>query len=110
MSLCSKYLDLCHERHQGITKCRSRAPKHFWWPSCSKDIGDFVAKCDVCIMHSDVKHKPLHESELPSKPWKVIASDVFVLGHALFVVIIDYYSKWIEAIPIETQTSSAIIV
>ena len=61
-------------------------------------------------MHSDVKHEPLHESELPSKPWKVIASDVFVLGHALFVVIIDYYSKWIEAIPIETQTSRAIIV
>ena len=34
---------------------------------------------------------------------------MFVLGHALFVVIIDYYSKWIEAIPIETQTSRAIV-
>ena len=109
MSLRSKYLELCHEGHQGITKCRSRAQKHFWWPGCSKDIGDFIAKCNVCIMHSDVKHKPLHESELPSKPWEGIASDVFVLAHALFVVIIDYYSKWIEAIPIETQISRAIV-
>ena len=83
--------------------------EHFWWPGCSKEIGDFIAKCDVCIMHSDVKHEPLHESELPSEPWEVIASDVFVLGHALFIVIIDYYSKWIEAIPIETQTSRAVV-
>ena len=59
-------------------------------------------------MHSDVKREPLHDSELSSKPWEVIASDVFVLGHALFAVVINYYSKWIEAIPIETQTSRAI--
>ena len=96
MSLRFKYLELCHEGHQGITKC------------CGKDNGDFIAKCDICIMPSDVKHKPSQESELPSKPWEVIASDVFVLGRALFVVIFNNYSKWIEANPFETRTSRAI--
>ena len=33
----------------------------------------------------------------------------FLFTNALFVILIDYYSKWIEALPIEAQTSKAVI-
>lgn len=109
LSLRTKYLELCHEGHQGVAKCRARAQRHFWWPGLSGDINDFVSRCNVCIMHSQVKHQPMHESELPSRPWEIIGSDIFVLDDVLYVVIVDYYSKWIEALPVEAQTSKAVI-
>ncbi|XP_067945100.1 uncharacterized protein [Watersipora subatra] len=49
------------------------------------------------------------ESELPSCPWEVIGSDIFVFESKLYVVIIDYYSRRIEALLVHVQTSGAII-
>lgn len=108
-SLRAMYLEACHEGHQGITKCRRRAQRHFWWPGVSKDISDYVTSCTVCIMHTQVKHQPMHESELPCKPWEVLGSDIFSFGGDLYLVIIDYYSKWIEALYVNTQTSKEVI-
>ena len=104
-----KYLELCHEGHQGITKCRRRAQRHFWWPGVSSDIATYISRCNVCIMHGNVKHQPMHESVLPSIPWEVIGSDVFTFDGELYLVMIDYYTKWIEAVPIVAQTSRAVI-
>ena len=108
-ALRSRYLELCHEGHQGITKCRRRASRHFWWPGFSKDIADYIARCDVCIIHSDIKHQPLRDSVLPSKPWEVIGSDIFQFEGRLYLVLVDYYSKWIEALEIPVQTSKEVI-
>ena len=108
-SLRSRYLELCHEGHQGIEKCRRRARRHFWWPGLSKAIVDYIERCDVCIMHSAIKHQPLQDTLLPSHPWEVIGSDIFVFQGELYVVMIDYYSKWIEAIHIRAQTSKEVI-
>jgi hypothetical protein len=109
VALREKYLELCHEGHQGISKCRRRALRHFWWPGVGKEIADYISRCNVCIMHSQIMHEPMVETELPLRPWEVIGSDVFMFNGSLFVVMIDYYSKWIEALPIESQTSNAVI-
>lgn len=108
-SLRDWYLNKCHEGHQGITKCRRRALKHFWWPGLSKDISEFVEKCNICVMNKEITHEPMVESILPSGPWEFVGSDIFVFKHELYVVMIDYYSKWIEALPVNSQTSGAVI-
>ena len=51
----------------------------------------------------------MEEGELPTRPWEVIATDVFVFSNELYLVMIDYYSRWIEAILIRSQTSGAVI-
>jgi len=89
----SAYLEKCHEGHQGITKCRRRAQRHFWWPGVSKEIACYVERCSTCIKHRDIKHQPMIESELPSAPWMVIGSDIFTFEKQLYLVVKDYYSK-----------------
>ena len=75
-SLWKSYLKYCHEGHQGITKCRRRAQRHFWWPGVGADIADFVNTCNVCIRQTAIRHQPMTERELPPRPWHTIASDV----------------------------------
>ena len=67
-------------------------------------------KCGVCIKHRMVKHQPMEISELPTYPWEVVGSDVFTFQDHLYLVLVDYYSKWIEAVAIESQTSNSVIV
>ena len=109
IALRAGYLQRCHEGHQGISKCRRRAQRHFWWPGLSGEIADLIATCDTCIKNSSTKHQPMVESELPSRPWEVLGADLFQFDNENYLVVIDYYSKWIEAVPVRTQTSGSVI-
>lgn len=108
-SLRSYYMALCHEGHQGITKCVKRARQYFWWPRCSQDISDYVTNCEVCIKGRAVKHQPAEETELPSGPWVELGSDVLEFQSQLYLLVVDYYSKWIELKKLSCQTAAAVI-
>ena len=108
-SLRSKYLDLCHEGHQGIIKCLRRARAHFWWPSCAKDVENFVTNCDVCIKFRRIAHQPMAETLLPDGPWCELGSDTFVFKDQYFLLIVDYYTKWIEVCPLTSLSSNCVI-
>jgi len=47
------------------------------------------------------------ERDLLSGPWEVVGSDQFTFDNDLYVVFIDYYSRWIEAVKVDSQTSGA---
>lgn len=108
-NLRDKYLSFCHEGHQGIEKCRRRARQLFWWPGLSVEIEDYVKRCNMCIRNSAVKHEPCKFTPLPEGPWVEIGSDLMVFKHKLYIVIVDYYTKWIECSEIPSQTSRVVI-
>ena len=53
---------------------------------------------------------PLHPREWPHKPWIRLNLDYAgpFLGK-MFLIVMDAHSKWIEAFPMNTSTSSATI-
>ena len=108
-SLRNKYLELCHEGHQGITKCQRRARQIFWWPGCSSDIEEFVAKCDICTKFSRIKHQPIEDVGLPDGPWIELGSDTCEFKGRLFLVVVCYYSAWIEIKPLLSLSSYNVI-
>jgi hypothetical protein len=75
----------------------------------SVDIEDFVNKCETCIKRSLIKHQPVVDEPLPQGPWEEIAADLFVFDHCNYLVVIDYYSKWIETAKLLDQTSVSVI-
>ena len=103
------YLSRLHENHQGVEKCRRRARELVWWPGVGSDIAKYVTDCDVCTKHSVIKHQPLSLTPLPSGPWEEVATDVFEFTGRLYLVIVDYYTRWIEAVPISAQTSGVVV-
>jgi len=49
------------------------------------------------------------ERDLPSDPCEVVGSDLFTFDNDLNVVFIVYYSRWIEAVKVDSQTPEAVI-
>jgi len=47
--------------------------------------------------------------EIPILPWQIVASDVLEHKHQNYLVVTDYYSKYIEALKLNGKTSSDII-
>ena len=47
--------------------------------------------------------------EIPILPWQIVASDVLEHKHKNYLVVIDHFSKYIEALRLNGKTSSAII-
>ena len=54
-------------------------------------------------------HQPCVVSPVPATPWVEVGTDIFAFESDLYLVIVDYYSKWIEALRILLQTSAVVI-
>ena len=103
------YLERAHEGHQGVVKCQRRSRQLFWWPGVSSSIKQFIAKCRTCIESGAIKDQPSIGINLPDEPWSEVGTDVLTFRGDLYLVVVDYYSRWIEAVPIETQTAKCVI-
>ena len=95
-SLRTEILNKIHGAHQGITKCRERARQSVWWPNISKDLEKLVKNCPQCIKHQPQQVEPLIPTQLPSLPWQRVAADIFHWKGDNYLLIVDYYSRFIE--------------
>ena len=58
-----------------------------------------------CYQHAE----PLLSSDFPDYPWQRVASDLFEWKKSKYLLVIDYYSCYIEIARLSTATSSDII-
>jgi hypothetical protein len=96
-SLRKEMLTKVHGGHFGIEKCKSRVRQIIYWPNMSKDIEEAVSQCSTCSkFQRQQSHEPLHQHEIPELPWQVLASNIFQLKGKLYLIMVDYYSKYPE--------------
>ena len=109
-ALQSSVLDLIHESHLGIEKCKARARSTVYWPGMSRDIHDTVAKCPICLTHRHKNQKePMIPHSIPDRPWQKLGSDVFEHKGKPYLVVVDYYSKFIETALMRDKTAGTIV-
>ena len=83
--------------HQGITKCQARASLSVWWPGSYKEIKEKVESCHFCQeSRAAQKKEPLMPTVLPNKPWQKVSTDLFELAGRKYLVVMDYYLRFIE--------------
>ena len=89
-------VDRVYEGHQGITKFRERANQSIWWPGMSKQIQDMTECCRVCNKNKKNSVEPLIPTPFPDRPWQIIGLDFFKFKTVDFLIVFDYYSRYIE--------------
>ena len=98
-----------HEGHQGITKCRLRAKESVWWLHLSKQLEDLIQKCPVCCKEQLQSMEPLIVSELPDRPWYKVATDLFQWKGASYLIIVDYFSRYIEIARLANESAGEVV-
>ena len=43
--------------HGGIFKTINRIYERYWWPTCNKDVNEYIQKCDVCQKAREKQHQ-----------------------------------------------------
>ncbi|XP_038063010.1 uncharacterized protein K02A2.6-like [Patiria miniata] len=109
-SLRQQMLQRIHEGHQGVSKSRLRANQALWWPGMSTDIAQYVQSCPHCQdMQPSQRAEPLMSTPLPQRPWQQIACDLAEVKGKMYLVLVDYYSRWIELHHLHSTTAKSVI-
>ena len=102
-------LDKIHCSHHGITKSREMACQSIWWPGLSKELEQRVRNCPECLKAQKQRPQPLIPTLLPTLPWEKVGSDLFEWKGAMYVLVVDYYSRYIEIARLTQATSADVI-
>ena len=108
-SLRHDMLDRLHTGHQGITKCRRRAQQSVWWPGLSKQLENLVTNCAECCKNRSQNAEPLIPTSFPKLPWQKVGSDLFMWKNSHYLLIIDYFSRYIEIAKLNSESAACVI-
>lgn len=57
-----------------------------------------------CVKAQKQRGQPLNHTALPSPPWQKVVSDLFELKGVTYLLIVGYYSSYIEIVGLEGTT------
>ena len=102
-------LDLIHEGHQGIEKCLMHSRESLFWPGFSNEIHQTIDKCGICQATTTAQRKhPSVPSEMSPHAWHTLGTDLFYWKHFDFLVLGDYFSKFLIVRELPGSTGSAV--
>lgn len=104
-------LDRIHDGHQGLSKCRERANTSVWWPGISSELKQKVESCQLCheMKHTQRK-EPLIPTPLPDRPWEKLAVDLCEHNKHTYLIVSDYFSRFLEVLHMPSTTASQVIL
>ena len=109
-ALRSEMKSILHQRHLGIENCKKQARQALFWPLINKELEYMISKCPTCLTYRNrqpsetpIKH------EIPDHPWTKCAADLFRLQGHYYLLIVDYYSKFIAVENLKNSQSETVI-
>lgn len=86
-----------HSSHLGIEACLRKARDQIYWPNMTTHIKEVVAKCEDCAEYQTANpQQPMQTHKIPERPWSRVGSDLFSLHSKDYIVLVDYYSDFVE--------------
>ena len=106
--------DVSSAGHQGYLKTLTHLKQEGYWPGMANDVQRYCQECSTC-----------QKSKLPSptqtpfvnipigNPWEMLAVDILEVpvsrnNHRYLLVVMDYFTKWADAIPLCDQKATTI--
>ena len=74
------------------------------------EVSDQIKQCSICNEFQAKNQKfPMQSHELPDHPWSRVAADQIRLHGKEYMVLVDFYSDFMEVQKLEENTSSSVI-
>ncbi|KAK4296250.1 hypothetical protein Pmani_031249 [Petrolisthes manimaculis] len=110
VTLRKEMMNIAHQGHIGIGGCLRRMREALFWPGMSSDLKALVGQCDTCLTVRDNPCKePLESHKFDARAWSKVGADLCFMDGRNLLVVIDYYSNYIEVAKHNTITSIAVI-
>ncbi|KAJ8728869.1 hypothetical protein PYW07_006565 [Mythimna separata] len=110
-SMYKEMLEKIHKGHQGINKCLKLAKESLYWPNMSSDIKNLVEQCLVCAKFKPCNQKePLQNFEICKYPWQQVGVDLMHFDNLVYLIVTDYYSKYIEIALLNKNSTSQNVI
>ena len=72
-------------------------------------IAEMVQNCTTCRIHYNDVAEPLLPTMLPTRPWEHVCNDLFYCKQRWYLLLVDYYSRYIEVSLIAAISSCDVI-
>ncbi|RDY09241.1 Pol polyprotein, partial [Mucuna pruriens] len=95
------------EVHEGISQAG------YYWPTLRSNCLDYVRRCDKCQRFAENHKAPPTHLHSVTSPWPFHKWGIDILGLfpiapgqvKFLIVVVDYFTKWVEAEPVTTISS-----
>jgi hypothetical protein len=117
---------LLHEVHEGACGTHQSSHKMKWlirqsgyyWPTMLEDSFKYYKGCQACQRFKKIQMVPASVMNPIIKPWPFRGWGMDMIGkinppsskgHQYILAVMDYFTKWVEAIPMKIVTSKDVI-
>jgi len=102
--------------HFGVNKTLEKIRRRFYWATCKKDVENWCKSCKECV----AKRGPPDKGKSPMQiynvgtPFERLQMDILgpfpssVSGNRYLLVIVDCFTKWVEAFPLKNARALTI--
>ena len=105
-----RMLEIIHESYLGMTKCKQRAREVLYWPSMNADVEATVRDCLRCAEYPNkLPPEPLSPTPKLDLPFIEVGTDLVEFQSKHYILLVGYYSKFIEVDDLRDQSSSSVI-
>nr|XP_047122941.1 uncharacterized protein K02A2.6-like [Hydra vulgaris] len=95
-----------HLSHLGTEKTKAKARNVDYWPGLISNIDKLILNCHKCLKYrNNNKKEKIIQHDIPDLPWSKVGSDIYELHGKIYVIVIDYFSKFIENSIIPDKTA-----
>lgn len=103
-------LQTLHETHLGLKKLKLKANELVYWPGLNSDLTNYISNCFTCAKFQRAnKKEPLLSHEIGEVPFYKIGADIAEFDNVNYLIIVDYYSRWIEVEKLKSKSASSVI-
>ena len=87
-----------------------RALETVYWPGINKDILKQYQSCKTCIKYSkSQRSEPLQSHPTPELSWHTVATDLFETKNSKYLLLVDYYSRFLVLCKLGSNTSKVLV-
>ena len=100
--------------HLDADKTLGRVCQVGYWVNMITDVEAYCRECLACQAAKPSAPQPVPLTSVPiGKPWQMVAVDILEVprspkNNRYVLILQDYFTKWVEAIPLPDQTASRI--